>query len=85
MNTNRKYVIVNTSEVIDVDFTQVDEDSIDTLRFSLDGTKTFFKFTGATPLFLNGRTTYTYKEIKSILNGVEWTEIDIDAIPPESE
>ena len=69
----RKYVILNEDEVDDINFGEVMETSADTLRFSLDGTKTFVKFTGDTPEFLKGRTTNTHAEIRPILVGVEWT------------
>ena len=37
----RTYVILNEDEVEDIDFGEVMETSADTLRFSLDGDKTF--------------------------------------------
>jgi len=73
---NRKYVIINSSEVDLVDFSQVNEDSQNTLSYSLDGTKTFVKFDGDTPSFLNGKTTYTHSEIRTILAGTDWTNDD---------
>ena len=75
----RKYVIINASEVSSVDFSQVLETSSDTLRYSLDESKTFVKFDGDTPSFLSGKTTYTYDEIISILATSEW--YDEGALP----
>ena len=49
---NRKYVIINASEVNSVDFSQVIETSADTLRYSVDESQTFVKFEGSTPSFL---------------------------------
>lgn len=72
----RKYVIIDSSEVSSVDFSQVLESSADTLRYSIDGTKTFVKFKGDTPSFLDGKTQYTHSEILSILAGAEWTSED---------
>ena len=69
----RKYVIIDSSEVSSVDFSQVLESSADTLRYSVDGTKTFVKFNGDTPSFLDGKTQYTHSEILNILAGPEWT------------
>jgi hypothetical protein len=69
----RKYVIIDSSEVSSVDFSQVLESSADTLRYSIDGTKTFVKFEGDTPSFLLGEPQYTHSEILSILSGPEWT------------
>ena len=71
---SRKYVIINADEVDSVDFSQVDETSADTVRYSLDGTKTFVKFnTDTTPSFLVGKTQYTHSEILAILATDEWT------------
>ena len=71
---NRKYVIINKSEVASVDFSKVLETSADTLRYSTNGNKTFVKYEGSQPSFLSGRTEYTYSEIIVILNEVngEW-------------
>jgi len=71
---NRKYVIINASEVSSVDFLQVNETSASTLRYSLDGSQTFVKFDGDTPSFLSGKTSYTHSEIRTILDGTDWTE-----------
>jgi hypothetical protein len=71
---SRKYVIINADEVSSVDFSQVDETSESTLRFSLDGSKTLVKFdTDTTPSFLDGKTQYTHSEILTILATDEWT------------
>ena len=69
---NRKYVIINASEVGSVDFSQVHETSENTLRYSLDGSQTFVKFDGATPSFLEGKTSYTHSEILTVLNAEAW-------------
>tara|TARA_R110000744_G_scaffold77980_6_gene153922 strand:- start:195 stop:437 length:243 start_codon:yes stop_codon:yes gene_type:complete len=70
----KKYVIINSSDVSSVDFSQVQETSTNTLRWNIDETKTFVKFKGDTPSFLNGKQQYTYEEILTILNDVngEW-------------
>jgi len=68
-----KYVIIGTDEVENVDFSQVMQDSVQTLRISEDGNLTFVKFKGETPSFLEGKTQYTHTEIMAILedaNGV---------------
>ena len=60
-----------------IDFTQVLETSADTVRKSVDETKTFVKWDGAIPSCVDGLTTkegpYTYDEIISILATEEWT------------
>ena len=76
--TDRKFMIFNVSELNEIDFTQVEETSIDTVRKSIDETKTFVKWNGSTtPECVNNLTTkqgpYTYDEILTILSTEEWT------------
>jgi hypothetical protein len=75
---SRTYVIINSSDVSSVDFSKVAETSADTLRYSLDGSKTFVKFNGDTPSFLIGEPQYDQEEMLSILNGADWTDPDLD-------
>jgi len=72
---SRQYVIVNADEVSTVNFDEVLETSADTLRYNVNpaGTKTFVKFEGDTPSFLEGKTSYTHSEMLEILAGEEWT------------
>ena len=72
------YVIIDTDKVVDIDFSEVKETSADTLRYSLNGTKTFVKFEGDTPSFLEGEDTLNHAEILEVLSGEAWTETDID-------
>jgi len=74
----RNYVIIDASEVSSVDFDQVLETSAETLRYNVNpaGTKTFVKFEGETPSFLEGKTAYTHSEMLEILAGEEWTDPD---------
>ena len=72
---NRTYVIINAADVEEVNFSEVLETSEDTLRWSVDHTKTFVKFEGATPDFLEGET-HNYSEILAILRTPEWTNTD---------
>ena len=71
---NKKYIIITKDEVASVDFSQVLETSANTLRYNNAGTKTFVKFEGNTPSFLNGKTQYTHTEILAELGKSEWTE-----------
>lgn len=75
---NLKYVIINAGEVSSVDFSKVKETSQNTLRYSRDGTKTFVKFDGDTPSFLDGKTQYNHSQILSILNDAagDWYDPD---------
>ena len=72
----KKYVILDTAEISSVDFNQVLETSIDSLRYSVDGSKFLLKYEGDTPSFLEGKTEYTHSEILAILATNEWTSPD---------
>ena len=79
MNINREYMIFNVSELDNVDFTQVLETSKDTVRKSVDETKTFVKWEGVTiPTTVANLTTkvgpYTYSEILAIMATPEWND-----------
>ena len=70
----KKYVILNSTEVSSINFSQVQETSTDTLRWNIDKTKTFVKFEGDTPSFLTGKTQYTNDQMLVMLGDVngEW-------------
>ena len=78
---NREFMIFNVSELDQIDFTQVLETSADTVRKSVDETKTFVKWDGVMPECVTNLTTkegpYTYQEILTILATEEWTNYDI--------
>jgi len=74
---NREYLIFPVSELNKVDFSQVLETSADTVRKSVDETKTFVKWNGDTPAFVATMTgtegPYTHAEILDILSTSEWS------------
>lgn len=73
----RNYVIFNVSEIDTIHFDHVLETSAETIRKSVDGTKTFVKWDGEMPQCVQDLTTkegpYTHTEILEILSGEEWT------------
>jgi hypothetical protein len=75
---NREFMIFNVSELDQIVFTEVLETSADTVRKSVDETKTFVKWDGTTPECVANLTTkegpYTYDEILVILATPEWTD-----------
>lgn len=77
MYDDRNYLIIPITEVSKVDFSLVCETSADTLRKSVDETKTFIKWDGEAPAFIvdlvGTEGPYTYAEILEILSGTEWT------------
>ena len=74
INMARKYVIITSSDVSSVDFSQVMETSADTLRYNNDRTNTFVKFEGSTPSFLSGKTILSHSEMLTELQKDEWQE-----------
>ena len=68
------YVIYNMVDVSSINFSQVEETSEETLRLSIDGTKTVLKFIGETPGFLVGWQQYTHAEALAIMGTPEWTD-----------
>jgi hypothetical protein len=73
---NRRFMIFNVSELNQIDFNTVLETSADTVRKSVDETKTFVKWDGTIPTCVSNLTTkqgpYTYDEILQILSTSEW-------------
>ena len=74
-----KYTIFNVSELDTINFEQVKETSIDTIRKSVDKTKTFVKWdTEETPecvaLLTTAEGPYTTEEIQTILNTDLWND-----------
>jgi hypothetical protein len=74
---HREYLIIPVSELTKVNFDEVLETSAETVRKSIDQTKTFVKWDGETPAFVatisGAEGPYTYSEILDVLTGVEWT------------
>jgi hypothetical protein len=78
MYDNRQFAIFSTTELDQINFAEVLETSADTVRKSVDETKTFVKWDGETPPpSVEALTTiegyYTYEEILNILSTPEWT------------
>lgn len=78
MENSETFMIFNVSELNKIDFSQVEETSAETVRKSVDGTKTFVKWTGSTPSSVQSLTIkegpYTYEEMNVlILPTPEWS------------
>lgn len=78
MYDQRNFVIFSTTELDQINFNEVLETSADTVRKSVDGTKTFVKWDGEVmPSSVEALTTiegpYTYEEIMAILSTEEWS------------
>jgi hypothetical protein len=64
----RKYVIIDSEDVDNIDFSQVQETSVDTLRWNKDKTKTFVKYEGYKPKFLYGKDAFSHYNMLDTLN-----------------
>ena len=76
---NRQFMIFSVTELPNINFTQVNETSIDTVRKSVDGTKTFVKWDeeeipSSVATLETKEGPYTYEEIIVILATEEWTD-----------
>lgn len=76
-DADRGYMIFDVSELSKIDFTQVLETSEETVRKSVDGTKTFVNWFVNEPECVTTLETkegpYTYDEIIAILSTDAWT------------
>ena len=79
---DRNYIIFNMSEINSVDFSQVMEDSQETIRKSIDEQKTFVKWEGAKmPDSINSLQTkegpYSHSEMVKIMSSREWSSDEL--------
>jgi len=84
---SRKYLIIQSSELDKVNFSQVLETSASTVRKSVDEMKTFIKWEGDTPSCVSNLTStegpYTHDQIIEILNTKEWANTENNMYPTE--
>ena len=76
MFENRKWVIVNVSDITEEMIASAIQTSMSTLRKSLDGTKAILKWEGDTPSCFDSMTTYSHSEILTELAKSDWTSSD---------
>ena len=74
MFKNRKWVILNVSDITDEMIDNAIQTSMSTLKTTLDGNKAILKWDGSTPSCFDGMTTYTHSEILTELAKSEWSE-----------
>jgi len=70
--TNRKWVIINVSDITDEMLSKAIQSSMETLRKSLDGNRAILKWDGNTPSCFNGLDVYSHSEILTELAKDEW-------------
>lgn len=79
MYTSRNFMIIDVAELGSVDFSQVLETSQDTVRRSVDGTRTFLKWDGdsvpsSVDALQSKQGPLTYNEMIAVLSTEEWTK-----------
>ncbi len=72
--STRQYVILNADEVSTVNFDEVLETSVDTLRYNLAGDETFVIYDGSKPRCLYGKDTLSHSAMLTVLAGEAWTQ-----------
>ena len=72
--SNRKWVILNVSDITEEMIDSAIQSSMDTLRKTLDGSKAILKFEGDTPSCFDGLTTYNHSEILEELAKSVWVD-----------
>ena len=79
-NYENKYCIVSASDLSLVDFSEIEDTSADTLRYSLDESKFIVEYSGSKPSFLSSTDEYTHTEIKALINDLDegWKTNEID-------
>ena len=76
MYENRKWIIVNVSDITEDMIANSNQTSMHTLRKSLDNSKAILKWDGDTPSCFDGLTTYSHSQILTELAGSDWTEAE---------
>ncbi len=73
---NKSYIVLATSELNQVNFDEVYETSASTVKLSVNGLKTFVKYSNDMPTSISSLTTkegpYTHEQILTILETPEW-------------
>ena len=69
---NRKWIIINVSDITDEMIENAIQTSRDTLKKTLNGNKAILKWDGDTPSCFDGMTTYNHVEILAELVKSDW-------------
>ena len=73
--SNRKWVIVNVSDITDEMLDNSIEGDINNLRKSLDNSQALLKWEGSTPSCFSNMTIYNYSEISAQLATDAWSQV----------
>ena len=78
LKTFSTYAIINTSDLSNIDFSQIGETSADTLRYNLAGTEFVIKW-NTTPTFISDGSVVpvselTHEEALALMATAEWSQ-----------
>lgn len=83
MFEDRRYVIIPADQANQINFVEVFETNVETLRYSVDSSSTFVKYDGFMPdsiAAIPGHSQeYTHEEFLVILSSPAWSSEDIGA------
>ena len=68
-----KYVILDISELNNINYNELPNHSVESVRTSLNGSKFIIKY-NVKPSFITDEVEYSHSEILDIVAGSEWTE-----------
>jgi hypothetical protein len=71
--SNRKWIIINVSDITNEMISKSIQSSIESLRTSIDGNKAILKYEGRKPSCFYNMNTYTHSEILEELSKSDWT------------
>lgn len=84
MYDNRKYVVIYYNDIDKIDFSEVLETSIETVRRSIDGVLTFIKYEGDMPpsveALINRSQEFTHEQFLFVLASPDWSIPDIQPV-----
>ena len=78
---NRNFMILNVSDIVNINFIEILETSPESLSKSVDGSKTFVKWESEqVPTSIENLVTkegpYTNEEMSTILSSIEWRRVE---------
>lgn len=84
MYDNRKYVVIYYNDIRQIDFSDILESSIETVRRSVDGNLTFVKYEGDMPPSVEALTNksqeFTHEQFLLVLASPDWSMPDIQPV-----
>jgi hypothetical protein len=84
MYDDRKYVVIYYSDINQIDFSEILESSIETVRRSIDGNLTFVIYEGDMPAsveaLINRSPEFTHEQFLLVLASPDWSIPDVQPV-----